>query len=130
MPINKTATKILAEAGYLNLYVQKGLYGFFCSNRRFTAQRATTVRGTTGEVLRDVLQDGARPLEIDPDQEDWPVRCASCRETDTLVEGTMTIEDVFSEDAPRMISISALTVVVLVCRVCGHVHTKRLEIGE
>jgi hypothetical protein len=129
MPINKTATKILAQAGYANFIVMKGCWGFSCQNQRLAVQRATSVRETIGEVLRDVLQDGARPLEIDLAQEDWPVRCANCRETDTLVEGTMTIEDVFSEaaSAPEMIPISALTVVVLVCRECGYVHTKRLE---
>jgi hypothetical protein len=63
----KRATKALADAGYPHLEVRKGMYGYYCLDRRFKRQRGTLVRQSAGDVVRDVVEHGARPESLDDD---------------------------------------------------------------
>lgn len=67
MPMMKRATRALADAGLPHLEVRRGKYGYYCLDRRFKRQHGTLVRQTAADVIRDVVENGARPESLDDD---------------------------------------------------------------
>lgn len=64
MPVMKRATKQLAEMGYPDLVVHKGLYGYSVQNRTYRKQHCTPVRKTPDAAVQDI-RDGRQPEEFD-----------------------------------------------------------------
>lgn len=64
MPLAKIPTKKLQTAGFVNLEVHRGLWGFSVQDKRYKRQSWEAVRKTSKEVVEDVLIHGKLPKEI------------------------------------------------------------------
>ena len=70
MSLMKRATRQLQQT-YPNLEVHKGLWGYYCTNKKYTRQHGTPCRDRTTQVLRDVLE-----RKIFPERINYPPQAA------------------------------------------------------
>jgi hypothetical protein len=64
MPLMKRATRQLQQT-YPNLEVYKGIWGYYCLNKKYSRQYGTLCRDKITQVLRDVLERNMFPQRID-----------------------------------------------------------------